>query len=275
MAKMIWIAALVALAAILACSDPTPTPSPTPVPTATPIPTPTLAPTWTPIPTPTPIPTATPRPTTPSNTATPRPASAQPQQAMEGGLAPLNMSDPEAIAAELSDSELACVAGVAGTEELLQLLAAPELASPEDQAQLIGCLEDETILRIFLTGLIGQTGPLSAETSTCIRSGLSGVALRTVMLGGNEGNEEAAMVGGMSALFVTLGCLNDEEFEAASGTLGMNPEDRESLQCVVEQLGGPEGMAQTLGAGGEAGFMALFGAAIGCGLQMEGIAPGG
>ena len=192
-----------------------------------------------------------------------------------GGIAPLRMNDPEAIASELSEEELACIAGVDDIDTLLQLLAAPEQASPEQQTQLVGCLEDETLLRLFLTGFIGESGSLSAESSACIRAGMEGVNLRSVMLAGEAGDEEAAMIGGMSALFLTLGCLNEEEFTAAAPALDMSPEDRESLQCVLAQLGGAEGMAQTLGSGGEAGFMALFGAAIGCGLQMEEIAPGG
>ena len=83
------------------------------------------------------------------------------------------------------------------------------------------------------------------------------------------------MVGSMSALFVTLSCLNDEEFAAAAPALGMQPEERESLECVLEQLGGVEGMGQTMGAGDEAAMMALFGAAMGCGMQLEGAGPGG
>ena len=192
-----------------------------------------------------------------------------------GGIALLRMDDPEAIASELSEEELACVAGVDDVDTLLQLLAAPEQASPEQQTQLVGCLEDETLLRLFLTGLLGETGPLSVETSDCLRGGMEGIDLRAVLTASDAGDEQTAMIGGMSALFLTLGCLNEEEFTAAAPALDMSPEDRESLQCVLAQLGGAEGMAQTLGSGGEAGFMALFGAAIGCGLQMEGIAPSG
>jgi hypothetical protein len=83
------------------------------------------------------------------------------------------------------------------------------------------------------------------------------------------------MIGSMSAMFLTMACLSDEEFTAAAPALGMSPDDRESLNCVMEQLGGPEGIAETLGAGDESSFMALFGAAMGCGLQMQGAAPGG
>ena len=82
------------------------------------------------------------------------------------------------------------------------------------------------------------------------------------------------MVGGMSAFFTTLSFLNEEEFTAAAPALDMTPADRESLQCVLDQLGGPEGMAATFGSGDESGIMALIGAAMGCGLSMEGASPG-
>lgn len=265
MSRLFWLATLVAVAALLACSESTPTPQPTAFPTATSAPTATPAPTWTPIPTPTDIPTPTTAPT----------ATTQPQQSMEGGLAPLDLSDPFAIATELSESEIACVTGVADVDNLLQMLESLDSVSPEEQAQVLDCLEDETLLRIFLTGLISQTAPLSVETSACIVIGMEGVDLRSVMVGGAMGNEEAAMVGGLAAMFVTMSCLNEEEFEATAGALDLNPEDRESFQCVVEQLGGPEAMAQTLSSSGEAGFMAIFGAAIGCDLQLEQMAPGG
>ncbi len=266
MAKIVWIVILVAVAAVVACSDPTPTPTATPAPTATPPPTATPAPTWTPIPTATPIPTETPRPTpseAPSMTGS-----------SSGGIAPLRMDDPLAIANELSPEELACIAGVDDVGNLLQLLTAPEMATPEQRVQLVGCMEDETLLRLFLTGLIGESGPLSVETSDCIRTAVEGIDLRSVMLAGNEGDEQAAMVGSMSAMFLTLGCLNDEEFAASAPALDMTPEDRESLDCVFAQLGGPEGIAEALGSEDGAGVMAIFGAAIGCGLQM-GPASGG
>ena len=277
----IVVAVMIAVVALLACSSETPTP----IPTDTPSPTVTPSPTWTPIPTVTPLPTETPAPTaTPSPTATnpPEPTvSAAPTEAMPGesartgGIAPMRMDDPEAIAGELSGAELTCLAGVADTERLLQLFEGPEQRTPEEQAELIGCLEDETLLRIFLSGLLGEVGPLSEDTSMCIRGGMEGVDLRSVMTAGASGNEEAAMMGSMSALFLSVGCLNDEEFEVAAPALDMTAEDRESLECVMEQLGGPEGMAEALGSDGESGFMALFGAAMGCGLQMEGAAPGG
>ena len=251
--KLSFIAVVVALVALLACgSEPTPTPTPTPTATPTPVPTPT--PTATPTPVPTPTPTAT-----------------VPEQVTDsGGIAPLPLDDPMAIASELSESELACIAGVADVGSLMQIFAAPELASPEEQAQVIGCLGDETLLRMFLTGILAGSGPLSVETSQCIRTGMEGVDLAAVMLAGTTGDEQAAMAGSMSAFILTLMCLNEDEWQGAAVSLGAAPEERENLQCVLDEMGGPEGFAETLAAGDEASFFALFGAIATCGLQFEG-----
>ena len=82
------------------------------------------------------------------------------------------------------------------------------------------------------------------------------------------------MVGGMSAFFIALSCLNEEEFAASASAWGMTPEDRDGLQCLFDLLGGPQEMAATLGSGDESGFKALFGAAMECGLNFGGAGPG-
>ena len=283
MSKLLYVVALIALVAILACGgeDATEAPAAAPDPTSTTAPTAMPEPTATPEPTPVPEPTAMPEPTaarepTEAPTEAPAPPATpdEPMQATEPGqLTALRLDDPVSVASELSESELACLAGTAETGRLLELFASPDLASPEEQTQLIGCLEDETLLRMFLTGFIGDIGPLSVETSDCVRSGMEGVDLRSVMLAGSTGDEETAMVGGMSALFLTVVCLNDEEFAVAGPALGMSPSDRDSQMCAIEKLGGPEGLAALLQSEDEAVFMSLFGAAMECGVQMGG--PGG
>ena len=74
---------------------------------------------------------------------------------------------------------------------------------------------------------------------------------------------------GTSTFILALTCLNEDEWQAAAPALGAAPEERENLQCVLEEMGGPEGLAETLAAGDESSFFALFGAAMTCGLQME------
>ena len=196
---------------------------------------------------------------------------------MSGGdvIAPISLEDPAAFAMELSATEQACVSETAEPQELALIMSTPELF-PMETAALTQCFEDETLLRLFITGLIGLTGPLSVESSACIRGGMEGIDLRSMMMSGIEGDEQTAMVGSMSAYMLTLSCLNDEEWQAASAATGMDPGERENLQCVMEQLGGPEGMATALQSEDGSGIFAILGAALGCGLQLDmGASPGG
>ena len=283
MSKLLMVTVLVAIAALMACSggDPTRAPTATTAPapaetfTATPLPTATA----TTAPKPTPEPTGT---TAPEPTATPEPESTvaelptvQPLKRGTGSgrLVPLNVDDREAIAAELSHSELACISEVAMTDDVLQFFARPELASPEEQTHFLNCMEDNTVTRMFLTGLIDDASPLSEETSMCIRSGMEILDLRSVMLAGVGGDPGASMAGSMTAFFLTLSCLNEEEWQIASPGLGMGPDDRKSLQCVTSQLGGPEGVAAAMQPRDGEPPTAYINAAMACGLQTAG-APG-
>ena len=104
-------------------------------------------------------------------------------------ITPLRLDDPVAIAGELSESELTCLAGVAEIGRLMEIFSAPEQASAEEQTKLLRCMEKETLLRIFLTGIMEVAGPLSVETSKCIRTGMEGVDLPTAMLAGPAGED--------------------------------------------------------------------------------------
>ena len=99
---------------------------------------------------------------------------------------------------------------------------------------------------------------------------MEAVDLPKLMITGAAGGEEAAMVGSMSAFILAAACLNEDEWEGAAASLGFAPEDRQNLQCIVNTLGGPEGFVETLSAGDEASLGALFGAAVGCGVQIGG-----
>ena len=205
----------------------------------------------------------------PESAPTPEPeVTAEPAEAT-GAIAPLRMDDPEAFLAGLSDAERSCVSENWDPQALMALLDAPELASPDEAEQLIQCLEDETLMRMFMTGLIGQAGTLSEETSECIRDGFSGFDLRSMMLASaTGGDEETGIAGGMAAFVLTLSCLDEDEWAAAAPALDMAPGDREMLQCVMETLGGPEGVAAALQPAGGGPPAAFFEAAIGCGMPM-------
>ena len=256
MPKLLQCIMLATAAALLACSGPAPTLAPT----APAIPPPEAA--ATPVPAPAQEPSAT-----------PGPAGETPMQASgPGSIAPLNLEDPQAFMSGLPDAEQSCISENIELERLTALLGAPGLASPGENAALAECLEDETLMRLFLTGLLGESGTLSEETSACVRAGIAGIDLRAMMFAGSE---ETAMAGGMAAFVLTLSCLNEEEWQAASPALGMSPGDREGLQCVLEELGGPEGMAQALHPPGGGPPIDFFNAVTECGIPMGAGPPGG
>ena len=181
-----------------------------------------------------------------------------------GAIVPIVMS-------ELSGPEQSCLRENTAPERLELLLQSPDLATPEEGAELIQCLEEDTLLNFFLAGLIGQAGSLSDETLMCVHAGFEDIDIGAMMLFSLTGAEDepAAAIAGIAGMFLTLGCLNDEEWEAVAPALRMGPDDRESLRCLLGELGGPEGLAALLAP--DAGPpMALFGAAISCGLQMDG-----
>ena len=164
-------------------------------------------------------------------------------------IAPLDLNSPEALASELSDSELTCLAGVADVERLLEVIETPEFASPREQTQLADCLEEETLLRIFLLEVIQDYGPLSTESSGCIRTGMEGIDVGGVLLGGSTGDEESVTADSTTAVFLTMSCLNEKEWEALAPVFGMGAVSWEAMQCLSDQLGGPHETAQYHGGG--------------------------
>ncbi len=187
--------------------EPTGTTSPTSIAAATPLPanTPTLEARSTPVPTPEPTPTEGPT-AGPNSTLSQEPtASPTPDRR----LAPLPHQDSQALQAALSDAELSCISD--DPEELARALAGYGTTSPEEYARRLGCLTDETVARLFLTGLVPGPDPLSLEASNCIREAFGVIDLREVMTAGTEGDPGKAMAGSMAALMVALACLTDEE----------------------------------------------------------------
>ena len=276
MSKLLYCALFIALTTLLACSGPETGPSATTAPVEAPgapsIQAPTTAPVEAPAPAEIREPTSTPIPT---------PTAAPPETTPESGtLAPLDMNSPEAFMSQLSKGEQSCISetGDPGQVLMLMLMSGQGPASPQDAQdvqdaqELVRCLGDETLLRLFITGLTGQTGPLSAETSTCVRRGFQDFDIAAVLLSSSmgPGGEGAAMMGGMAGLVLTLSCLNEEEWRNASPRLGLGPDDRESLQCVTSRLGGPEGLAAAMQPRDGGPPTAYINAAAACGLQTAG-----
>ena len=264
MAKLLLMT-LVALLALAACSDSTPslTVVPTPTPQTRAITAPDNLP-KAPTETPTAVPTSTPAASSPTPEPTATPAAL-------GLLAPLQVLDSFVLLSELPANELACVGD--NPEKLARSLAGTGSAPREEQTKFIGCLDDETLARIFLAGFLPGPGPLSQETSDCVRAGFAVIDPRTVMTAGIDGDPGRAMAGSMTGLFVTITCLNDEEWYAAASRLGMRPDERVGMRCLLDELGGPGEMAEAMQAAGEGDSTNLTQAAIDCGLDM-GPVPG-
>ena len=235
-------------------------------------------------PTPTPVPTPQPSPmlvTAPIVSPTQEvggagtdggdPVSAEP-------LAPLAAQDADALLSDVSDSESMCLSDNIPSDRLAVLATTPELATEAEREAFIGCLEHDTRLRLLLTPVLNATGPLSVESSACMRRSYADTDLAALMSSvaadaGTGPEAEAAMAQGMVTFFVSLSCLNEEEFQTASVAMGLAPGERENFLCVLDQVGGQDALAALLIPSAE--FPAeLFQAAFGCQFQMGGPPPG-
>ena len=196
---IILTADLVILMALAGCSNPTRTPeTPTPSPEATPnqVQSPTQKPTAaaTPTPTPvkppatepTPVPAATAAPE-PTVTSTPTPPQTRKDETPAGALSPLVLDDPmyddpDVINALLSEAELACIKEIGPVMHLQWNWILPGYEDQEERARIIGCLDDEILARILLAETAEGVGPLSLESSTCVRAAFKVIDPRRVML---------------------------------------------------------------------------------------------
>ena len=167
---------------------------------------------------------------------------------------------------ELSEDELACIGG--DPEKLARSLAGAGPASREEQAEFIGCLEDETIARLFLAGFVPGPEPLSLETSDCVRAAFEVIDPRGGMTAGMDGDPGKAMARSMAAFSVTIACLNEEEWQKTAPQVGMGPQERAGMVCLMEALGGPGEMAAAMIAAGEGNFADLAQAGTNCGLDL-------
>ena len=222
---------VVALISLLACSITT-----APEPTSTPAPT---------VNTPTPIPTATPMPT-----AVPT-------------MAPTTPSESSTLIRP-SVSEMWCL-----EDQVTMILRDPALATHEEMTAVARCLDDDALLNLFLAKTVGEVGSLSNETMACVRSGFQDIDISALILSSLEDREEAdAMTVGMAGILITLSCLNDEEWETASASWDVALDNRENVQCMMAELGGPKGLVALLDS--EANSPAVFLiATIKCGISMK------
>ena len=237
---------------------------------------PTSEPTATAEPTPAPTPTEVPPSPTPTVSSAPAPP-----PAIVGDtepLAPLSIDDPNAFLADLSEAERTCLSGAVGPDRLAALLRSPEMADDADRSALLGCLEHDTRLRLLLTAVLSATGPLSLESSECLRSSYAETDLQallsTVVSQSDPGSPgESAEVAAMVTFMVSLSCLSEDEFQAAAPAMGIAPGEYEGFQCILEKVGGQDAMTALLTPAAEFPA-ALFEAALECQVQMGGPPPG-
>lgn len=226
---------------------------------------PTIASMATPDPSPTPEPTAT-LPKTPEG------------ESSAGVLSPLNLhdpmfDDPESVNALLSEPELACLRDIGPVMHRRWTWILPGYGNQEERARIIGCLGDETIARIFLADTAEGVGPLSLETSTCVRAAFKEIDPRRVMLAKVEGFPGDTLNSATTLHFATIACLSDEEWETAAEWVREAPELREWMQCIMGKLGGPGEMAVAMTKDGRSDREALSEAAGDCAEEMAS-APG-
>ena len=92
-----------------------------------------------------------------------------------------------------------------------------------------------------------------------------------MMLTGPEGpDEESGIVQVMAGIIIMLACLDESEWQTASQTLGLPPDEREALQCAMKLLGGPEGIVASMESKEGEQPAAFFNAATECELTMMG-----
>lgn len=184
-----------------------------------------------------------------------------------GVLTPLFDTAAQPPDLDVSDKEKACLIVNLGVNAV-EVLASAETVTEEMAETALTCLENETLLRLYLTPFLQQTGPLSAETSACIRSGFGDPDFESLLSFAGEGQDgppadEAAAMAGMTTFIVTLSCLDEEEFAKVAPSMELDPAQREGFACVVEYLGGAEEMAALMAP--DAGPpIKLFEAALAC-----------
>ena len=167
----------------------------------------------------------------------------------------------------LSDAELTCIDR--DPERIITALTGDGPASMEEQTRLTKCLDDGTVDQLFIATIIPVS--LSQATSDCVMAALDVIDPRAVMTVGLEGDPQTAMAGSMAAFTVSVACLSDEEWEAAAPRVGMGPEDRDGMVCIMAALGGPAEMATAMTEAMEAEDVgegtALYRAGLECGID--------
>ena len=156
-------------------------------------------------------------------------------------LRPVELDDPQQFFGELSPEERSCMSDKGmGPRQLEMMSDPPPGGSPEVTVAVVNCLEDDTVLRLSLTQLVGQVEPFEVETAACIREGFVPLDLRALLAPSVAGQAPAnSLALSMAALAVSVACLSDAEWEAYTPRFGMASGDRTGFVCLLGELGGP------------------------------------
>ena len=185
-----------------------------------------------------------------------------------GVLSHLITMDREALLSSLSQAELACIDQ--DPERMIAALTGGGPQSVEEQAKLIGCLDDDTVDQLFIATIVPGPGPLTVETSDCLLAGLDVIDPRAVITAGRVQDEpERAMFGSRAAFKVAIACMTDEEWEKAAQALGIPDQERAGDQCLMAEIGGPRKYAEAWMKTLEEDYTGLIPAAAECRVIMS------
>ena len=203
----------------------------------------------------------------------PTPEGAESQGLPPDDLRPVELGDPQQFLTELLPKERSCLGAKGmGPRELEMLSGPPPGGSPDVTSAVINCLQDDTVLRLFLSQLVGQVEPFEVETAACIREGFVPLDLRALLAPSVAGQAPAnSLALSMAAFAVSVACLSDAEWETYAPRLGMAPGERAGFVCLLEELGGPAELVAAMQSASLGGNPAEFiRASQTCGLKDSG-----
>ena len=172
-----------------------------------------------------------------------------------GVIAPINADNPQAFLSTLPAAEQDCLAANSDPMRVITLAGLPgaEIASPQEIADVIDCLGDDTLLRVFLSEILADVGPLRRDSSDCIRAGFANLDLRPVLMAGDFASgpgynllEQAALFGNLRPYLLALSCLDRGEWFDGLRYFSMPDENWTILKCVKNIIGGPAALAAAL-----------------------------
>ena len=162
---------------------------------------------------------------------------------IERQIKTLDIQDHLALNSGIPQGESQCARKYGGPQILVQ-----GTGDREEVKDVVDCLSNETLLRIFVSTMTARPTDLETDTSSCIRSGMRMMDLREIMgqIQGTDAeiiNRAHSAIAGMT---LTVSCLSDTEWEAANARLRTDGDMREEAVCVLKAMGGPAGMTKSI-----------------------------